>query len=73
LLLFFAGLFLTLGGAERVHITAYLLAAADHLNLQNTAIFGGVLALLSNMVSNVPAVMLLRPVMAQFHDPQPAG
>jgi Na+/H+ antiporter NhaD/arsenite permease-like protein len=49
-----------------------LLAAAGHLNLQNTAIFAGAVASLSNMVSNVPAVMLLRPVMLQFHDPQPA-
>jgi Na+/H+ antiporter NhaD/arsenite permease-like protein len=72
LLLFFAGLFLILGGAERVHLTDYLLAAARHLNLQNSAIFAAVVALLSNVVSNVPAVMLLRPVMAQFHDPHSA-
>jgi Na+/H+ antiporter NhaD/arsenite permease-like protein len=72
LLLFFAGLFLILGGAERVHITDYLFAAARHLNLQNTVIFAAVVALLSNVVSNVPAVMLLRPVTAQFHDPRSA-
>lgn len=72
LLLFFAGLFLILGGAERVHITDYLLAAARHLNLQNTAIFAAVVALLSNVVSNVPAVMLLRPVMPHLGNPHSA-
>ena len=72
LLLFFTGLFLILGRAERVHITDYLLAAAHHLNLQNTAVFAVVVSLLSNLVSNVPAVVLLRPVMAQFHDPHSA-
>lgn len=50
-------------------MTDYMLAAARHLNLQNTAIFAVVVGLLSNLVSNVPAVMLLRPVMTQFHDP----
>ena len=72
LLLFFTGLFLILGGAESVHITDYLLAAAHHLNLQNIAVFTVVVSLLSNLVSNVPAVMLLRAVMAQFHDPHSA-
>ena len=72
LLLFFAGLFLILGGAERVHITDYLLAVARHLNLENTAICATVVGLLSNLVSNVPAVMLLRPVMTQFHEPRAA-
>jgi Na+/H+ antiporter NhaD/arsenite permease-like protein len=72
LLLFFAGLFLILGGAQSVHITDHLLAAARHLNLENTAIFAAVVSLLSNLVSNVPAVMLLRPVMAQFPNPHSA-
>jgi Na+/H+ antiporter NhaD/arsenite permease-like protein len=72
LLLFFAGLFLILGGAQSVHITDDLLAAARHLNLENTAIFAAVVSLLSNLVSNVPAVMLLRPVMGQFRNPHSA-
>lgn len=72
LLLFFTGLFLILGGAESVHVTDYLLAAARHMNLQNTAMFATVVSLLSNLVSNVPAVMLLRPVITQFHDPHAA-
>lgn len=61
-----------LGGAESVHITDYLLAMARHLNVQNTVVFTVVVSLLSNLVSNVPAVMLLRPVMSQFHDPHAA-
>lgn len=61
LLVFFTGLFVVLAGGEAVGIHKQLLAAAEHLNLRNTAIFTGVITLLSNVVSNVPAVMLLKP------------
>ncbi len=39
-----------------------LLLASEHLNLGNTLIFTGVITLLSNLVSNVPAVLLLKPI-----------
>jgi Na+/H+ antiporter NhaD/arsenite permease-like protein len=61
LLIFFIGLFVVLAGGEAVGIHNYLLGAAEHLNLRNTAIFTVVITLLSNAVSNVPAVMLLKP------------
>lgn len=64
LLVFFTGLFVVLAGGEAVGIHTYLLHFAQHLNLRNTAIFTVVITLLSNVVSNVPAVMLLKPFMA---------
>ncbi len=68
LLMLFVGLFLILGGAERVGITQELLGAAERLNLHRPIILATVVTLLSNIVSNVPAVMLLRGLPPQFHD-----
>ncbi len=69
LLLLFLGLFLILGGAKDAGITGELLAAAEKLNLHNSVIFSSIVVVLSNLVSNVPAVMLLRDLVPHFHDP----
>ena len=68
LLVFFAGLFLIVGGAEQAGIAQRLLALAEQFNLHNRWIFSGVVVLLSNVVSNVPAVMLLKGLLPQFAD-----
>ncbi len=68
LLLLFLGLFLILGGAEQAGITQELLTAAERLNLHNSVVFAAVVTLLSNIVSNVPTVMLLKGLVPQFHD-----
>lgn len=70
LITFFVGLFLIIGGAEASGITGRMLLAAEHLNLHNIWIFSGVVAGLSNLVSNVPAVMLLKSLAQQFGDPR---
>ena len=72
LLMLFLGLFLIIGGAQQAGITKELLGAAERLNLHNSIIFTLVVTLLSNIVSNVPAVMLLKGLIPQFHDPQTA-
>jgi Na+/H+ antiporter NhaD/arsenite permease-like protein len=69
LLIFFVGLFLIVGGAENSGLTSYLFAFADRFNLQNTAILTVATAFLSNLVSNVPAVMLLKSLIPSFRDP----
>lgn len=69
LLIFFVGLFLIVGGAENSGLTTHLFAFADRFNLQNTTILTVVTALLSNFVSNVPAVMLLKSLIPSFRDP----
>jgi Na+/H+ antiporter NhaD/arsenite permease-like protein len=65
LLVFFIGLFIVLAGGEAAGFNEKLLALAEHLNLRNTLIFTAIITLLSNLVSNVPAVMLLKPVVVQ--------
>lgn len=64
LLVFFIGLFVVLAGGDAVGVNEKVLLWAEHLNLNNTVIFTGVVTLLSNLVSNVPAVLLLKPIVA---------
>src|SRR5581483_7246001 len=68
LLVFFVGLFLIVGGAEKAGIVDRLLDVAHHWNLQNLAVFTVTTAVLSNIVSNVPAVMLLKSLVSGFAD-----
>ncbi len=68
LLVLFLGLFLIVGGAQQAGITHQLLGLAERLNLQNHILFAGVVVVLCNIVSNVPAVMLLKDLIPQFHD-----
>jgi Na+/H+ antiporter NhaD/arsenite permease-like protein len=69
MLVFFVGLFVIMGGAENSGLTGDLLTFADRFNLQNTAVFTAVTACLSNIVSNVPAVMLFKTIVPSFRDP----
>ena len=69
LLVFFVGLFLIIGGAQQSGIAAEMLDNAVRLPLSNAWIFTGVVAVFSNLVSNVPAVMLLKQMAARFADP----
>ena len=68
LLVFFVGLFLIIGAAEQAGIAQQMLALAERMNLHNPWIFAGVVALLSNVVSNVPAVMLVKGLVPQFQN-----
>ena len=60
LLVFFVGLFVIVGGADRAGLTATLLHPVQAWDLHRLPVFVVVTAVLSNVVSNVPAVMLLR-------------
>ena len=68
LLVFFVGLFLIVGGAENAGLTRHLLGFGERFNLQHLGVFTLVTAILSNLVSNVPAVMLLKSLASQFAD-----
>lgn len=70
LLVFFVGLFIIVAGAHRAGLTARLLEPVANWDLHRISIFVPVAAMLSNVVSNVPAVMLLRAVVPSFPDPQ---
>jgi Na+/H+ antiporter NhaD/arsenite permease-like protein len=69
LLVFFIGLFIIVGGADRAGLTANLLRPIEIWNLHRLPILVGATAFLSNVVSNVPAVMLLRTVVPNLPDP----
>jgi Na+/H+ antiporter NhaD/arsenite permease-like protein len=68
LLVLFIGLFLIIGAAEQAGIADTLLRTAERLNLHNLAIFSLAVTVLSNLVSNVPAVMLLKGLVPQFQN-----
>jgi Na+/H+ antiporter NhaD/arsenite permease-like protein len=69
LLLMFAGLFVVVAGLERSLLTQDTVARLSALHLDQTVILGLVTAALSNIVSNVPAVLVLKPFVAGLADP----
>jgi Na+/H+ antiporter NhaD/arsenite permease-like protein len=69
LLVLFAGLFIVIAGIERTALLEDLAALASHLHLNRIGVLSGLVALLSNVVSNVPAVLLFKPLMAHLANP----
>jgi Na+/H+ antiporter NhaD/arsenite permease-like protein len=61
LLLMFVGLFIIVAGAQRALLTPDILAAASRLRLDQLPMLSLATAVLSNIVSNVPAVLVMRP------------
>jgi Na+/H+ antiporter NhaD/arsenite permease-like protein len=72
LLIMFVGLFIVVAGLEKTAITPHLSTLVGALHLDNAAALGVITAVLSNIVSNVPAVLVLKPFVTQLHDPQRA-
>jgi Na+/H+ antiporter NhaD/arsenite permease-like protein len=72
LLLMFAGLFIVVAGMEKAVLGPEALAAAGRLNLSEPAVMAAVAAVLSNLVSNVPAVLVLKPFVAALAEPRAA-
>jgi Na+/H+ antiporter NhaD/arsenite permease-like protein len=61
LLLMFVGLFIIVAGAERTLLTPDVIATIGRLRLDKIPVLSGTMAVLSNLVSNVPAVLLIKP------------
>jgi Na+/H+ antiporter NhaD/arsenite permease-like protein len=72
LLLMFAGLFIVVRGMEAAALTPAVLVEAQALRLDQPAVLAGVAAVLSNLVSNVPAVLVLKPFIQGLADPHRA-
>ncbi len=68
LLLMFSGLFIIVAGAEKALLTPDLIATAGRLHLDHAWVLSGLTAVLSNLVSNVPAVLMLKPFVAALPD-----
>jgi len=72
LLLLFAGLFIVVAGLEKSVLTPDVLAAAGSLRLDRVPMLSAVAAILSNLVSNVPAVLVLKPFVQHLPDQRTA-
>ncbi len=72
LLLLFAGLFIVVRGMETAALSPEIMAQAQGLHLDQPAMLAAVAAILSNLVSNVPAVLVLKPFVQGLADPHRA-
>jgi Na+/H+ antiporter NhaD/arsenite permease-like protein len=72
LLVMFSGLFIVIAGIEKTSLETELAALAGRIHLDNTFILSGISAVLSNIVSNVPAVLVFKPFVGQLADPRRA-
>ena len=69
LLLMFCGLFVVVAGLEKTVLTHGFVAAVGRFHLDRPPVLALATAALSNVVSNVPAVLVLRPFVAPLKDP----
>ena len=69
LLVLFTGLFVVIGGVEASGLAGHILDAAAAVGLSRPAVLTAVTAVLSNLVSNVPAVLLFKTVIPTFGEP----
>lgn len=69
LLAMFAGLFIVVRGFETTALERDLLDFAEGTPLDRPAVLSFFAALVSNLVSNVPAVLLFKPIVVKLADP----
>jgi len=72
LLVLFIGLFIVVAGAEKTPLSAGLFAIASRFHLEHPAVLSAFAALLSNLVSNVPAVLVFHSFIPRLPDPKHA-
>jgi Na+/H+ antiporter NhaD/arsenite permease-like protein len=72
LLLMFAGLFVVVAGFEHALLSPAVIAEIGRQRLDNMPVLALVTAVLSNLVSNVPAVLVLKPFVMALPDPRHA-
>lgn len=68
LLLMFAGLFIIVAGAQHALLTPKIIAAVGRLHLDSVPVLSALTSMLSNLVSNVPAVLMLKPFVEVLKD-----
>ena len=69
LLVMFSGLFVVIAGLEKSSFERGIEAVAAQAHLENAYALSGLAALISNLVSNVPAVLLFKPLIPALADP----
>ncbi|MFY9840439.1 MAG: SLC13 family permease [Xanthobacteraceae bacterium] len=68
LLLMFAGLFVVVAAAEKQLLTPQVIGSVQALHLDNVYVLTVMTAVLSNIISNVPAVLALKPFVLGLTD-----
>ncbi len=71
LLVFFAGLFIVTGSLETLGVSKHLFAVMQPIAERGIAPLSLMAVILSNLISNVPAVLLFRPFVPSFSAPLP--
>lgn len=69
LLVLFIGLFIVVAGIEKTSLPGDFFRAAQRFHLERIGVLSAFAALLSNIVSNVPAVLVFKPFVARLADP----
>jgi Na+/H+ antiporter NhaD/arsenite permease-like protein len=64
----FVGLFITIAAAQHALLTPDMVTAVGRLRLDQIPVLSLVTAVLSNLVSNVPAVLVLKPFIEPLHN-----
>ena len=72
LLVMFVGLFVVIAGVEKTSLEKDLAAFAGQIHLDNVFLLSAFSAVLSNLVSNVPAVLVFKPFAAHLAHPTQA-
>lgn len=70
LLVFFAGLFVVAGSLEVQGVSEHLFTLLQPIASGGALLFAAITVVLSNLISNVPAVLLLQGLVHTFPDPQ---
>jgi Na+/H+ antiporter NhaD/arsenite permease-like protein len=69
LLVLFIGLFIVVAGVEKTSLPGDLFRFTQRFHLERVSVLSAVAAVLSNVVSNVPAVLVFKPFIAHMGDP----
>ncbi len=69
LLVMFAGLFIVIAGIEKTSLESDMAALTERLHLDNVFLLSAFSGLLSNLVSNVPAVLVFKPLVGHLANP----
>ena len=69
LLVLFIGLFIVVAGVEKTSLPENLFHFAQQFHPERTSVLSVIATLLSNLVSNVPAVLVCKPFIAHMSDP----
>ena len=70
LLVLFIGLFIVVAGIEKTSLSSDAIAIASRYGLDRPAVLAAFAALLSNLMSNVPAVLVFKPFIPLLHNPK---